>query len=105
MFIADVRRLNRLAEVLRSAERHFLARLDLDSFACGRVASHARGALTHLKSSEPGDADTCALLKVLADQVTSRTKIPRSVMAAKIRDGPFSRRISKPAAAFSAQHG
>src|SRR5271157_3582644 len=66
--IADVRRLNRLAEVLRGAESHFLARLDLDRFACGGVASHAGGALTHLKSSEPGDTDKCALLKVLADQ-------------------------------------
>src|SRR5271157_5284963 len=66
--IADVRRLNRLAEILRGAERHFLARLDLDRFACGGVASHAGGALAHLKGSEPGDADPHALLKVLGDQ-------------------------------------
>jgi hypothetical protein len=57
-----MRRLNRLAEILSGAERHFLARLDLDPLARGGVASHAGRALTHLKGSEPGNADPRALL-------------------------------------------
>ena len=61
-------RLNSLAEILSGAERHFLARLDLNRFAGGGVASHAGGALTHLKGSEPGNADPRALLKVLGNQ-------------------------------------
>ncbi len=60
--------LDRLAEILRRAERHFLARLDLDRLTRGGVPSHAGGPLTHLKGSEPGDADTRTLLKVFADQ-------------------------------------
>ena len=60
--------LNRLAEILSGSERHFLARLDLDCFAGGGIASHAGGALAHLKGSEPGDADPRAFLEVLPNQ-------------------------------------
>ena len=56
-------RLNSLAEILSGAERHFLARLDLNRFAGGGVASHAGGAPTHLKGSEPGNADPAPFLR------------------------------------------
>src|SRR5258708_7559715 len=59
--------LDRLAEILRSAERYFLARLDLDRLAGGGVPSCAGGAFTHFKGSESGDAGTRPLLKVVAD--------------------------------------
>jgi hypothetical protein len=46
-------RLYRLAEVLRRAECHFLAGLDLDCFPCSGVAFHAGRALAHLEGAKP----------------------------------------------------
>src|ERR1700690_4299634 len=60
---------DRLFQVLRGAEGDLLARLDLDGFAGGRVAAHARGALAHLKDAEAADADALALLQMLDDVV------------------------------------
>src|ERR1039458_4450667 len=54
--------LDRLFQFLRGAEGDLFARLDLDRFAGGRVAAHARGALAHLKDAEAADADALALL-------------------------------------------
>src|SRR5664279_1878053 len=59
--------LDRLFQFLRGAEGDLFARLDLDRFAGGRVAAHARGALAHLKDAEAADADALALLQMLDD--------------------------------------
>src|SRR6185369_13294232 len=59
-------------EFLGGAESNFLARLDLDRFAGGRVAARAGGALADLEDAEADDADALALLQVpgdLADQI------------------------------------
>src|SRR6185369_4893869 len=54
-------------EFLGGAESNFLARLDLDRFAGGRVAARAGGALADLEDAEADDADALALLQVLGD--------------------------------------
>src|SRR5580693_3685497 len=58
---------NRFLELLGGAEGDLLAGLDLDGFAGGRIAAHARGALADLQDAEPADADALALLEVLDD--------------------------------------
>src|SRR5512143_1529383 len=60
--------LDRFLEVLGDTEGDLLRRLDLDRLAGGRVASHARRAVAHLKDAEARDADLVALLEVLDDQ-------------------------------------
>src|SRR6185312_4067304 len=54
-------------QFLGRAEGNFLAGLDVDGFARGGVAAHARGALAHLQDAEADDADAFALLEVLGD--------------------------------------
>src|SRR5258708_39806868 len=58
---------DRFLELLGGAEGDLLAGLDLDGFAGGRIAAHARGALAHLQDAEPADADALAFLEVLDD--------------------------------------
>src|SRR5580658_8212016 len=58
---------DRFLEFLGGAEGDLLAGLDLDRFAGGRIAAHARGALADLQDAEPADADALALLEVLDD--------------------------------------
>src|SRR5262249_51918718 len=41
--------------------------LDLNRFAGGRIAAHARGTLAHLQDSEPANANALALFQVLDD--------------------------------------
>src|SRR5690349_9124668 len=60
-----VRSLDRFLQFLGGAESDFPARLDLDGLAGGRIAAHARGALSHDENSEPADADAIAFLEVL----------------------------------------
>src|SRR6266550_7072578 len=57
-----------LLEFLGDAERHFLARLDLDRFAGRGVASHASSALAHLQDAKPVQTDAGALLEGLRDK-------------------------------------
>src|ERR1700675_2816493 len=58
---------DRFLEFLGGAEGDLLAGLDLDGFAGGRVAAHARGALADLQDAEPADADALALFQMLDD--------------------------------------
>src|SRR3984893_6860991 len=60
---------DRFLEFLGGAEGDLLAGLDLDRFAGGRIAAHARGALAYLQDAEPADTDALALLEVLDDSV------------------------------------
>ena len=60
--------LDRLFQFLGSAEGDLLRRLDLDAFASGRVATHARGALADLEDAKTDEADLGALLELLGDR-------------------------------------
>src|SRR5689334_907838 len=66
---AATRRLNRFLQFLGGAEGDLLGGLDVDRFAGGGVAAHARGALANLEDAEPDDADALAFLQVLGDTV------------------------------------
>src|ERR1051325_6936353 len=63
------RRSDGFVEFLRGAERHLLARLDLDRLAGRGVAAHARSALANLQDAEPADADAVALLEILHNEL------------------------------------
>src|ERR1700688_3884410 len=54
-------------EFLGRTEGNLLAGLDVDRFAGGGVAAHARGALADLEDAEADDADALALLQMLGD--------------------------------------
>src|SRR5690606_38224282 len=59
---------DRFLEFLGGAEGNLLRRLDLDLLAGRRVAAHAGGALTHLKDTEPANANALAFLEALDHQ-------------------------------------
>src|SRR5580704_4596825 len=63
----QIRWSDRFLEFLGGAEGDLFAGLDLDGFAGGRIAAHARGAFADLQDAEPADADALALLEVLDD--------------------------------------
>src|ERR1700733_12809635 len=69
-------------ELLGRAEGHLLAGLDVDGFAGGGVAAHARGALAHLQDAETDDADALALLQVLGD---SADQVAQNGLSALLR--------------------
>src|SRR5262245_7666314 len=56
-------------ELLGSAEGDLLAGLDLDCLARGRVAAHARRALSHLQYAQAIEADSLAFLQMLGDHL------------------------------------
>src|SRR5215471_8836143 len=53
---------DRFLQFFGCAECDLLARLDLNLLAGRRIAANARGALAHLKNTEPADADALAFL-------------------------------------------
>ena len=59
--------LNSHLQVLGRPECDFLAGLDLDGFAGGRIAPHTGGALPDLQDAQPGNADSFTLLEMLGD--------------------------------------
>src|SRR6202795_3426588 len=61
------RLLDGFLEFLGRTEGNLLAGLDVDRFAGGGVAAHARGALADLEDAEADDADALALLQMLGD--------------------------------------
>src|SRR5471032_1141777 len=67
-FSCDERSLDRFLQFLGGAERNLLGSLDLDGFAGGGVAAHARTALAHDENAQAIEADACTLLQVLGDQ-------------------------------------
>jgi hypothetical protein len=62
------RSLDRFLQFLGGAERDLLGRLDLDRFAGGGIAAHARTALAHHQDAQSVETDAGALFQVLGDQ-------------------------------------
>src|SRR5471030_337670 len=67
-FSCEERSLDRFLQFLGGAERDLLGSLDLDGFAGGGIAAHARTALAHDENAQAIEANTRALLQVLGDQ-------------------------------------
>src|SRR5882757_11344818 len=64
----EERSLDRFLQFLGGAERNLLGSLDLDGFAGGGVAAHARTALAHHQDTQTIETDASTLLQVLGDQ-------------------------------------
>src|ERR1700761_8060446 len=58
-------------QFLGGAERDLLGRLDLDRFASGGIATHARTALAHDQDAQAVQKDAGAPLQMLGDQTDS----------------------------------
>ena len=58
---------DRFTQVFSGAESHLLASLDFDRFARCRITAHARGAFANFESSQPGNANPCALFQMFAN--------------------------------------
>src|SRR6266480_3367623 len=59
--------LNRFLQLFCGAESDFLARLDFDRLAGGRIAPHTSSPVAHLQNAETDEAQPVTLLEVLDD--------------------------------------